>query len=145
MKKSTCAFMFQILDFWSKFQFYTWNWLFGLHDKFFSFSIRPSYIFMKSGDHVQNISNSHLSFHFVHFGFYYVISCLSEFYACISWLGICWLGKMSLVTNRGRFPFHNPQLDSQTFGMEALSGIMALLPLWEIWIISPKKQVKDTN
>ena len=56
VKNSTCPFMFQIWVFWSKFQFCTWNWLFGLHDKFVSFIIKSSQIFMKSGYHVQNIS-----------------------------------------------------------------------------------------
>ena len=71
MKNSTCAFMFQIWCFWSKFQFCTWNWLFGLHDKFFSFSIKSSHIFMKCSDHVQKISKFtfELSFCFKHLSF----------------------------------------------------------------------------
>ena len=65
----TCAFMFQIWDFSSKFQFYTWNWLFDLHDNFINFSIKSSQIFMKRGDHSQNISKftSYLSDRFKHF------------------------------------------------------------------------------
>ena len=66
---STCAFMFQIWDIWSKFQSCTWNSLFGLHDKFISFSIKSSQIFMKRGDHAQNISKFtfELLDHFKHF------------------------------------------------------------------------------
>ena len=54
---------FQLVDscskfeiFWSKFHLCTWNWLFGLHDKFVNFSINSTHICMKSGEHIQNIS-----------------------------------------------------------------------------------------
>ena len=56
MQNLTCALMFQIWYFLSKFQFYTWNSLFGMHAKLISFIFKSSHIFIKLGDHVQNIS-----------------------------------------------------------------------------------------
>ena len=45
---SACTFMSQIWNFWSKFQFYTWNWLFGMDNKIISFSIKSSHIFKQT-------------------------------------------------------------------------------------------------
>ena len=54
--KFNFPFKFQIWYLLSKFQFCTWNSLFGLHHKCISFSIKSSHIFLKLGHYVQNIS-----------------------------------------------------------------------------------------
>ena len=63
--------MFQIWYFWTKFQFCTWNWLFGLHNKFVSFSINSTKNLKTCSDNVQNISRFtfNLSNWFKHFSF----------------------------------------------------------------------------
>ena len=62
MKISSCGFMFKLLAFGWIFTFCTWNWLFSLFVKFVSSSIFSTPIHMKSGEKVENISNSHFFF-----------------------------------------------------------------------------------
>ena len=54
IKLAHSCFKFDI--FGQNFEFCTWIWLFGLHDKFISFSIKSSQIFMKHNDHAKSIS-----------------------------------------------------------------------------------------